>query len=198
MSRRRNLTQLAHELIAEVTEAGDTVLDATMGNGHDTAFLVSQVSPGGTVWALDIQPEALKATRRRLEHQAVCRVELRLLGHERLAELDTGPLKAAMFNLGYLPGSDHEMTTSPSSTCRALDAVRERLLPGGRCTVLAYIGHPGGAEEARQVEDWCRRLDPTAWRWSLENPPGTPDTAPRLYLVSRVLPVASSAPRTAG
>jgi predicted methyltransferase len=185
MTRRRNLTELAHALIAEVTGPGNTVLDATMGNGHDTAFLAAHVSPGGTVWALDIQPEALAATRARLTHLTDCRVELRQVGHERLAELNTGPLQAAMFNLGYLPGSDHSTTTRPSTTCTALDTVCERLLPGGRCTVLAYIGHEGGAEEARQVENWCRGLDQAQWDWKLANPPDTPPTAPRLYVITR-------------
>ncbi len=185
MTRRRHLTGLAHTLIAEIAGPGDTVLDATMGNGHDTAFLATQVSPGGTVWALDVQSGALEATQRRLETATECRMELRLLAHERLQELDTGALKAAMFNLGYLPGSNHLTTTRPITTCAALDVVRDRLLPGGRCTVLAYIGHPGGMEEAQAVETWCQRLDPALWHWTLANPPGTSATAPRLFVINR-------------
>ncbi|MCC5858494.1 MAG: rRNA methyltransferase [Ectothiorhodospiraceae bacterium] len=185
MRRSPSLTTLAHALITEVIAPGDTVLDATMGNGHDTAFLVSRVRPGGTVWALDIQAQAVAATRRRLGLIHDCRVELRCMGHENLSTLDTGPLRAAMFNLGYLPGADHGTTTRPATTCTALDAVRDRLLPGGRCTVMAYTGHPGGAEEARQVAAWCQALPSAEWDWRLANPPGTPETAPRLFVISR-------------
>ncbi len=185
MRRRPSLTTLAHALIAEVIAPGDTVLDGTMGNGHDTAFLVNRVRPGGTVWALDIQAEALAATRRRLDDIHDCRVELRLMGHEEFPALDTGPLRAAMFNLGYLPGADHGRTTRPATTCAALDAVRARLVPGGRCTVMAYTGHPGGAEETQQVAAWCQTLPSGEWRWRLANPPGTPETAPRLFVISR-------------
>ena len=33
----------SHQLLKEVVEPGDFVIDATMGNGHDTAFLAELV-----------------------------------------------------------------------------------------------------------------------------------------------------------
>ena len=43
-----------------------TLADFTMGNGHDTLYLASLV-PEGKVYAFDIQPEALKNNRARLD-----------------------------------------------------------------------------------------------------------------------------------
>ena len=39
----------SHQLLKEVVEPGDFVIDATMGNGHDTAFLAELVGPSGEV-----------------------------------------------------------------------------------------------------------------------------------------------------
>ena len=45
---------------------GDTAVDATMGNGHDTQFLCELVGESGHVFAFDIQEQAVENTRRRL------------------------------------------------------------------------------------------------------------------------------------
>ena len=44
----------SHQLL-KVVEPGDFVIDATMGNGHDTAFLAELVGPSGEVFAFDIK-----------------------------------------------------------------------------------------------------------------------------------------------
>ena len=40
---------LAREVILRAVEPGDTVVDATMGNGHDTQMLCETVGPEGRV-----------------------------------------------------------------------------------------------------------------------------------------------------
>jgi predicted methyltransferase len=46
----------------QVLQPGDTAVDATAGNGHDTLALAELVGPQGVVWALDLQvgPKAAK------------------------------------------------------------------------------------------------------------------------------------------
>ena len=46
---------------------GGVYIDATMGNGYDTQFLCEMAGETGKVWAFDIQEQALKATKERLE-----------------------------------------------------------------------------------------------------------------------------------
>ena len=82
----------AHDWISRLVLPGDTVVDATAGNGHDTAFLARLVGPGGKVHAFDIQEEALRSARERLREDglltdAVC---FHLASHSRLAELVRG------------------------------------------------------------------------------------------------------------
>jgi SAM-dependent methyltransferase len=150
------LTELAHALLAETVRPGSRAVDATAGNGHDTLFLARQVHPGGKVLALDIQPAAVAATRERLEQAglgATC--EVRVADHAGLADLLPDDFQGAtdgiILNLGYLPGSDHAVTTLPGGTVAALRVSLANLRPGGRLVCVAYTGHPGGEAEGAAV-----------------------------------------------
>ena len=148
--------ELAHELVLDRLAKGDHALDATVGNGHDTTFLANCVGPEGIVYGFDIQKSAILSTREKAA--GLSQVELHHRGHEELAEVVEGPLKAVMFNLGYLPSGDKAVTTQPASTISALDSATCLLSPGGIITVVVYPGHPGGEKEASVVEEWCRAL----------------------------------------
>jgi predicted methyltransferase len=156
---------VAKDHVAEALRPGDRAVDATAGNGHDTAFLAEAVGTAGGVWAFDVQPQALDATRRRLEANGVAdRVTLVQRGHERMREAlppeAVEGVRAVMFNLGYLPGSDKTCTTEPETTLPALDAAAALLAEGGVLTVVCYPGHPGGAEETAAVRRWAEQLAP--------------------------------------
>ncbi|MDF1658448.1 MAG: class I SAM-dependent methyltransferase, partial [Verrucomicrobiales bacterium] len=133
-----------------------TVVDATVGNGHDTLFLASLVGPEGKVIGFDIQQEAITQTAERTAANG--QVTLHRAGHERMAEFLSGSIQAAMFNLGYLPGGDKAVTTHSATTLAALSAATEFLSEGGIITVALYTGHPGGSNEAGSVIQWAREL----------------------------------------
>ncbi|CAH1190100.1 hypothetical protein PAECIP111893_00175 [Paenibacillus plantiphilus] len=61
-----SVLSMAHKLIVERVSPGDTVVDATCGNGVDTRFLAELVGARGTVYAFDIQAQALQRTSERL------------------------------------------------------------------------------------------------------------------------------------
>ena len=61
--------EMAHQFLAEVITKEDVVVDATMGNGHDTAFLAQLA---GQVYAFDIQEQALVNTQERLDGENLC------------------------------------------------------------------------------------------------------------------------------
>ena len=44
---------LARDVLERAVQPGDTVIDATMGNGHDTLMLCEAVGPEGRVYAFD-------------------------------------------------------------------------------------------------------------------------------------------------
>lgn len=143
---------LAKDVLRQAVREGDRVADATMGNGHDTLFLAELVGPEGHVDAFDIQEGALKSTAELLEaHGLQSRVTLFRRSHAEIAEAVSGNLSAVVFNLGWLPGGDHAVTTRCESTRTAILAALELLRPGGVLTVCAYPGHPEGDREREML-----------------------------------------------
>ena len=150
---------LAREVILQTVLPGDTVVDATMGNGHDTLMLCEAVGPEGRVWAFDVQAQAVEETGRRLREQGMeNRAELVLAGHEHMAEYVKEPVKAVMFNLGWLPGGDHEVTTRWGTTRRAVESALELLVPSGVLVICAYPGHAEGEREERELTAFLSAL----------------------------------------
>lgn len=172
----------SQQLLAKILRPGDTAVDATAGNGHDALFLARHVAPGGAVHCFDIQDEALARTGERLAAAGLAGLaRLHALGHERMAEVlpeaAGGPVRAVVFNLGYRPGGDETCVTRPGTTLAALEAASRLVCPGGAIVAVCYTGHPGGADEATAVADWCAALPFTAWRaarYALVNKPGDP------------------------
>ncbi|MDF1756107.1 MAG: class I SAM-dependent methyltransferase [Verrucomicrobiales bacterium] len=153
--------QFSQWLIQSRVGPGDTVVDATVGNGHDTLFLAKLVGPEGSVLGFDIQESAIATTREKTA--SLPQVALHHAGHEEIGTYLEDSAKAAMFNLGYLPGNEKHIITLPDSTIAALGQMAERLLPGGMITIAVYTGHPGGPEEGRAVKDWAEALDQTCF-----------------------------------
>ncbi|KAB2951689.1 hypothetical protein F9B85_11715 [Heliorestis acidaminivorans] len=77
--------------------------------------------------------------------------------------LECPPLKGAIFNLGYLPGGDHGVTTQAETTISALQTLSKHLAPEGRLVVVVYVGHEGSAEEAEAVDKWWTDLPHEQW-----------------------------------
>ena len=142
-----NPLELAHRSLAEVIVPDDLVVDATMGQGYDTVFLARLKA---FVVAFDVQALALAMTEKRLE-QAQLAAKLILDGHENVGQYIEQPIKAAIFNLGYLPKSDKKVITQAETTLSALTQLLEMLVKGGRIALMIYYGHEGGLEERDAV-----------------------------------------------
>ncbi|WP_374722148.1 class I SAM-dependent methyltransferase [Peribacillus tepidiphilus] len=142
----------ARTLLQKAAGLGDIVIDATAGNGHDTLFLANLVGDSGHVYAFDIQEQAILNTTNRLsENGVLSRVTLFQKGHEQLKNLipkeAIGKVKAAIFNLGYLPGGDKTIVTSADTTISAIDQLLEIMAPEGIIVLVIYHGHEEGAIE---------------------------------------------------
>lgn len=182
----RGPVPLSHLFLRSFLREGNTAVDATCGNGHDTLLLATLVGACGNVYGFDIQQQAIAETGRRVTDSGFSdRVTLLQRGHEELAEHVAGPLQVVLFNLGYRPGGDRSIITQPDTTGRALEQSLGLLAPGGIILVTVYPGHSGGAEEQSTVEAWAAALDPRAchcWRMGQAN---VNPTAPYLLLIQK-------------
>jgi len=139
---------------------GDTVVDATCGNGNDTAFLASIVGENGRVFGFDIQERAIFNTTKKLKDLNLSgRVTLIKDGHQNMDKYVDSPVKAVMFNLGYLPSGDHDLGTRPETTIDALSKSMELLITGGIITVVIYYGGDSGFEEKEKVLEFLKSID---------------------------------------
>ncbi|MBE2906411.1 MULTISPECIES: tRNA (mnm(5)s(2)U34)-methyltransferase [Anoxybacillus] len=154
----------ARSLIDLAVKEGDIVVDATVGNGHDTLYLAERVGEYGHVFGFDIQAQAIENTTKRLhEHHIETRVTLVQASH---AELDAhippeykGRITGAMFNLGYLPGGDKQIVTKPNSTIAAIEQLLDIMAPEGIIVLVIYHGHPEGAIERDALLQYVSTID---------------------------------------
>lgn len=184
------LVEQAHQHLAALVGAGDTVIDATMGNGHDSLFLAELIGPGGHCYAFDVQEQALENTRQRLLQSAVLeRVSLFHLCHSKMdtqiPALLHGKIRAVVFNLGYLPGAEKAITTTWSTTLQALGKSSTLLAEGGILSILVYPGHSQGRDEFIHVELWIKEQ---SRNYNVHRicPPRAPDHAPQLFILKKL------------
>lgn len=189
--------EMAHWMLKDIINTNDVVVDATMGNGYDTQFLAEL---GANVYAFDVQEEALNATEKRLDDAGIKNqifgknlsnlltepsVNLVLSGHEKLSEYVKEPIKAAIFNLGYLPKTDKSVVTKADTTLTALEALTNQLVVGGRIAIMIYYGHEGGMEEKDAVIKWTSSLPQKDWEVTSYAPLNQIHTPPILVLIEK-------------
>lgn len=183
---RVNAVVLSHIIAEKVVEPGDIAVDATVGNGRDTVFLAKLVGPQGKVFGFDVQKAALERAQLRLVEAGLeKRVTLIHEGHENMDKYIQPWIKACMFNLGYLPGSSHDLVTKPETTGLALEAGLGLLAQGGIITLVVYTGHTGGPSEAAVVENMVVSLPQEEWDVMQLTFPNRRNYAPYLVTIQR-------------
>ncbi|WP_243291108.1 class I SAM-dependent methyltransferase [Bacillus sp. FJAT-47783] len=154
----------AKQLMKTAADTGDIVIDATVGNGHDTAFLAELVGENGHVFGYDIQEEAIKNTEKLLIDKNLSnRVTLFHQSHSAIQETvpkeHHGNVSGAMFNLGYLPGGNKDIVTKPVSTIQAIKQLLNVLKKEGMIVLVIYHGHDEGKEERDAILQFVKHLD---------------------------------------
>lgn len=169
---------LAHKHWAELIKPGDTVIDATCGNGHDAIVLagLALTKDAGKLYAMDLQPEAIESTRHmlfgRLTKEQFGKVSFIQGCHSVFPEeVAKESVKVIAYNLGYLPGGDKAKTTRSETTLKSLLNAQELLSHGGLLSITCYPGHAEGKEEEQTLLDYTVSLDPKMWscchhRWT--------------------------------
>ena len=181
-----DLTGLHKHFILEHLGEGDVCVDFTMGNGNDTLFLSKTVGETGKVYAFDIQEDALTSTRAHLEaNGAPENYTLICASHHRVKEFVKEPIKAGMFNLGYLPRSGRKtLYTMRETTMPAVEAAIDLLALDGALIVAIYPGHEEGALEGDMLREYFKTLSKyriCASEFHILNSP----TSPYFYLIEK-------------
>ena len=158
--------RLAQDFLAAHLARPRLLVDATCGNGGDTAFLCRLAGEEGRVLAFDIQPAALEATRARLAQEGVPADRCRLIldSHANLLRyVQPGAADGVVFNFGWLPGADHAVHSEAGTSIPALEAALTALRPGGVLSAVLYSGAVIGDAEKRAVLAWLEGLPLTGY-----------------------------------
>lgn len=162
---------------------GDTVIDATAGNGNDTIKLCSAVGERGLVYAFDIQKDALDNTKNKLSDANLTNFKLIQSCHSLMDNYITAPVKAVVFNLGYLPGGDHNIHTTADTTVKAINKSLALLCKDGFISVCIYYGKNSGTDEKEKVISFLKTLDSRKYTVLLHNFLNRPNNPPMVAII---------------
>ncbi len=153
------------------------IIDATMGNGHDTLFLASLLFPSSDakLIAMDIDTRALKNTENRLiSHgyaQEIQNQQIILIERSH-GDIDTLCTKESchliVYNLGYLPGGDSKgKTTKTDTTLESVTKASKLIGPGGVISITCYPGHDEGEKELEALSQSFTKEPYTPDSWNI-------------------------------
>ena len=169
--------EMAKKVISEAVKPGDTVVDATLGNGHDAHFLATLVGESGSLYGFDVQRQAVDSSANRLIDVDCEDIQLKCVGHEQMERFVEGEVAAVMFNLGYLPSADKSIISLTETTLQAIHQAQNLLKVNGVISVMCYPGHEGGDEESAAVSEHFSSLSRRDWRvvqYQFINAPNNP------------------------
>jgi len=154
----KSITAFNQSAVLKSINRHSTVIDATVGNGHDTLFLAKHAMK---VHGFDVQEEAIEKTTKRLKEEGFSNASLHLKSHHLMDQFDFKQVDAIMFNFGYLPGGNKAFTTKKETSLLALEKALGLLSPGGIITLALYPGHKEGKKEATSIEEYVKTLPKT-------------------------------------
>jgi len=189
----RQTTRLALHMVRAYVKQGDTVIDATCGNGHDTLAL-AEMGPA-RLYAFDVQEQAVRATVSLLEAGGFGdrltdgSYIVQQLPHEDLlpyfSASSRGTVKAVLFNLGYLPGGDKTITTEAETTLAAVRGAMDLITTDGLICVTMYSGHAEGKREKAALLDFAGEFDAGKWHTAYISMPNQKHDPPEILLITR-------------
>ena len=182
------ITSWVHHFLEDHVQPGDICIDATMGNGNDTALLSRLAGKNGRVIAFDIQQMALDNTEEKLKKEACPEnYELILDSHETMGNFaEDNTVSCITFNLGYLPGGDHAKATKGESSIKAIETGLRLLKKKGLMTVCIYSGGDSGFDEKNAVMAYLKALDSKKYLVIISEYANRPNNPPIPVLVIKL------------
>ena len=168
------ITDTVKKLLLDNVKEKNISVDFTLGRGNDTIFLSENFN---YVYSFDLQKECIDD----FELKNIQNVKLILDSHENVDKYIDG-FDCGMYNLGYLPGSNKEITTNAESTLISLYKAVNILNIGGFISIVLYIGHNQGKRESQEVLEFCSRLDNKRFNVNLLNK----NNPPSLVLINKM------------
>ena len=158
-----DVSELIHKIVKNNCVDFKLAVDCTLGNGYDTKFLSDNFEK---VYAFDIQ-ESATATYKKLGRtnvEVINDCHSKLVDYIKCDENDGASFKSVssvdcfIYNLGFLPGGDKNITTNVNTTLESIEVALDLLKTNGLLLVAGYRGHAQGKLEEEAILDFCEKL----------------------------------------
>ncbi len=150
---KNTITLIDHILMSIDSSKINVAVDMTAGNGYDTKKILDILKPR-KMYCFDVQEDAKNNTLARVGN----RINFILDSHANIDSYITDSIDIAIYNLGYLPGSNHSITTTYSEVIKSLKATLTLLSENGYILITIYPGHDEGYKEKVEVENFLRSI----------------------------------------
>lgn len=147
------------ELVKEILKREGNIniaVDMTAGNGYDSKFILENLNPK-ILYAFDIQKEAKENTEALIGNRDDFKFILD--SHANIDKYIREEIDLAIYNLGYLPRGDKNITTKEASTLESLEKILNLLAKNGKVLITVYPGHEEGLLESQSLEKYLGNLD---------------------------------------
>ena len=150
---------VAQLFMAQKLATAKVIIDATCGNGHDCQFLAENSVKNSEIYAFDIQQAGIKQTKQLLaENSLLNKVEIHNDNFVNMKKYLNKMIDLVVFNLGYLPGNDKNITSCVTDLREIIPVILELLAPHGLVVITSYPGHQQGEKEFLWLEKYLPEL----------------------------------------
>ncbi len=156
-------------------------VDATCGNGNDSLYLCNNFRK---VYCFDIQQQAIENTTELLKSNGLSNFETVHDSHEKLDEYVREKVKLVVYNLGYLPKGDKNITTQAASSVNSIKKALDLLAEDGLISITVYWGHPQGKIEREQILEFAGSLDSSVYQVNYIKSLNQDNCPPEIILIS--------------
>ena len=146
-----NISDLSHYIVKDFIENKEVAIDGTLGNGYDTDFLSSLFHK---VYSFDIQKEACENYINKGKENVIIIND----SHHLLNKYVNEPVDCIMYNLGFLPGGNKDITTLHKTSLESIKVGLDILRSGGIMTICIYRGHDEGKIEEPCILGYLKTL----------------------------------------
>lgn len=148
-----SIVEQSHEFLVPSLHRAAVCIDATMGHGKDSLFFLKHNVK--RVYAYEIQEDVYDKTVEKVNDK---RLVAYLKGHESMDEDVHEEVDAIVFNFGYCPGKDEDITTLANTSLIAVQKAMDLLKVKGRMVLVMYP-HDKGLVEAKVIEGYLDDVD---------------------------------------
>lgn len=156
--------------------------DMTVGRGNDSKFLLENPQLI-RLYGFDIQKEAENEAKNLIGPDP--RFIFNLASHADVEKYIKEGLDLAVYNLGYLPRGNKEITTTYESTIQSLEKTLQLLNKEGIIILTIYPGHPAGKIESEQIEKYLANIDQKKYEITKITQPTRPHNPPYIIVIEK-------------